>query len=174
MAREGILTKDDRIELLEGWLIAKMGKNPPHTIAKTLTRDALIAITPAGWFVATEDPVISVDSEPEPDASIVRGSIRDYLDRTPGPQDVALVVEVANSSLSRDRSRKKRLYARSGFIIYWIVNLVDRRIEVYTHPTGPAKRPDYLHRQDFGPDDMIPVVIAGHEMGRLAVRDLLP
>ena len=174
MAERGILTKDDRIELLEGWLIAKMGKNPPHTIAKTLTRDVLIAIAPAGWFVATEDPVISVDSEPEPDVSIVRGSIRDYRHRIPGPQDVALVVEVADSSLARDRSKKKRLFARSGFPTYWIINLVDRQIEAYTRPTGPVKRPDYLDRQDFGQDEMIPLVIEGREIGRLAVRDLLP
>ena len=174
MAEQGILTKDDRIELLEGWLIAKMGKNPPHMVAKNLTRNALAAIMPAQWFVTTEDPVISVDSEPEPDIAIVRGFIRDYLDRTPGPRDVALVVEVAESSLSRDRSRKKRLYARSEFAVYWIINLVNRRIEVYSRPTGPTRKPDYLGRQDFGPDDLIPLVIDGHEVARIAVRDLLP
>ena len=81
---------------------------------------------------------------------------------------------MADSSLSRDRSRKKRLYARSGFVIYWLINLVENRIEVYTEPTGPVEEPDYLGRQDFGPDEMIPLVIEGREVGRLAVRDLLP
>jgi Uma2 family endonuclease len=174
MAERGILTKDDRIELLEGWLIAKMSKNRPHTVAKGLTRNALMAITPADWFVTTEDPITAVDSQPEPDISIVRGSIGDYLDRAPGPQNVALVVEVADSSLARDRSSKKRLYARSGFAVYWIVNLVNRRIEVYTEPTGLVAKPDYACREDFGPDEMIPLVIEGREVGRLAVRDLLP
>ncbi len=105
---------------------------------------------------------------------IVRGSRRDYHEGSPGPGDVALVVEVADSSLARDRSRKKRLYARSGYSVYWLINLVNRQVEIYTDPTGPVEEPDYLHRQDFGPDDMIPLVIEGREVGRLAVRDLLP
>ncbi len=174
MADADILTADDRIELLEGWLVAKMTKHPPHTIAKGLTRDALADVTPEGWFVTTEDPVTALDSDPEPDISIVRGMIRDYPDRAPGPRDVALIVEVADASLPRDRSMKKRLYARSGFGIYWLINLARNRIEVYTDPTGPVEEPDYLGRQDFGPDEMIPVVIEGREVGRLAVRDLLP
>jgi Uma2 family endonuclease len=174
MADADILTTDDRIELLEGWLVAKMTKNPPHEIAKGLTQDLLIPVTPAGWFVAVEGPTDSVDSEPEPDLMIVRGSRRDYREGSPGPGDVALVVEVADSSLSRDRSMKKRLYARSGYPIYWLINLVDNRIEVYTEPTGPVEEPDYLRRQDFGPGEMIPLVIEGRDVGRLAVRDLLP
>jgi len=55
-----------------------------------------------------------------------------------------------------------------------LINLVDRRIEVYTHPTGPTEQPDYLQRQDMGPDDTISLEIAGHEVGRILVRDLLP
>jgi Uma2 family endonuclease len=174
MVRQDIFTTDDRIELLEGWLVAKMTKHPPHEIAKGLTQDLLIPLTPAGWFVAIEGPTDTVDSEPEPDLMIVRGSRRDYREGSPGPGDVALVVEVADSSLSRDRSMKKRLYARSGYPIYWLINLVANRIEVYTDPTGPTEKPDYLRRQDFGPDEMIPLVIEGREVGRLAVRDLLP
>ena len=173
MARLGILTTDDRIELLEGWLIAKMSKNRPHTVSKGLTCDALRMILPAGWFLAIEDPATAIDSEPEPDLSIVRGSYRDYSEQTPGPQQVALLIEVADSSLFRDRMAKKRLYARAGFFTYWLINLVDHRIEVYTEPTGPIEEPDYLRRQDFGPDEMIPLIIESREVGRLAVRDLL-
>jgi Uma2 family endonuclease len=169
----GILTIVDRVELLEGWLVAKMTKKPPHTIAKGSTRDALIGLAPPGWFVTTEDPVTTIDSEPEPDISVVRGTIRDYRDRAPGPADVALIVEVADASLARDRSIKKRLYARAGFPIYWLINLVHNRIEVYTEPTGPIAKPDYLVRRDFGPDEMIPLVIEGREIGLLAVRNLL-
>lgn len=174
MAHENILTTEDRIELLEGWLVAKMTKKPPHTIAKGSTQSALLALLPAGWFLAIEDPVTAIDSEPEPDLAIIRGNCRDYPEKAPGPEHVALVVEVAHASLLRDSVRKKRLYARSGFPVYWIINLVHGRIEVYTEPSGPATRPDYGDRQDFGPADAIPLVIEGREVGRIAVADLLP
>ena len=173
MARSGILTPDDRVELLEGWLVAKMTKHRPHVISATLAYRAIEGLLPDGWFMAKEDPVLAFDSEPEPDISIVRGTVRDYSERTPGPLQVALVVEVADASLPVDRSSKKRIYARSGFAVYWLINLVDARIEVYTDPTGPVEKPDYLHRRDFGAADMIPLVIEGREVGQLAVRDLL-
>jgi Uma2 family endonuclease len=174
MAREDILTTDDRVELLEGWLIVKMTKKPPHEIAKGLTQDFLIASKPPGWFVAIEGPAGTLDSEPEPDLMVVRGARRDYQEGAPGPHQIALVVEVAYSSLAEDRSRKKRIYARSGFPLYWLINLIDHRIEVYTEPTGPIEEPDYRLHRDYGPADEIPLVIEGREVGRIAVRDLLP
>src|SRR5439155_21803197 len=99
MARAGILTKDDRVELLEGWLVAKMTKHPPHVIATGLIHDALRVIVPDGWYVSKEDPVTTLDSEPEPDLAVIRGTRRDYRDHHPGPLDVVLVVEVADTSL---------------------------------------------------------------------------
>ena len=174
MAREDILTADDRVELLEGWLVAKMTKYPPHEIAKGLAQDGLTRLVPAGWFVAIETPIAASGGDPEPDLVIVRGTRRDYPERPPGSGHVALVVEVADASLPRDRSQKKRLYARSGFPTYWLVNLVAGRIEVYSDPTGPTENPDYLHRQDFKPGDTIPVIIEGREIGRIGVGDLLP
>jgi Uma2 family endonuclease len=174
MAERGILTEDDPVELLEGWLVQKMTKNPPHTVATQLMHEALRALLPAGWFIAGQAPVTTVDSVPEPDLAVVRGQIRDYLDRHPGPRDVALVVEVADSSLAQDQGIKKRLYARSGFPVYWIVNLVDRRIEVYTDPTGSPEEPDYRQRPDYGPSHMIPVGLDSIEVGSLKVEGLLP
>ena len=173
MGRSGILTPDDRVELLEGWLFAKMTKHPPHEISKGLVQDALTTLVPALWFVGVETPIVAFDSMPEPDLVIVKGPRRDYRGKAPGPREVALVVEVAEASLADDRSIKKRLYARSMFMIYWLINLVDNRIEVYSEPTGPIEQPDYLHRQDFGPDEMIPLVIDGCEVAQIAVRDLL-
>ena len=174
MARLGILTTDDRIELLEGWLVAKMTKKPRHEIAKGPAQDLLTAMSPAGWFVTVERPTEAVDSEPEPDLVIVKVSRRDYRGGPPQSSNVALVVEVADTSLRRDRSTKKRIYLRSGYVVYWIVNLVDRRVEVYTDPSGPTDEPDYLDRRDYGPDERIPLVLEGHEIGRIAVVDLLP
>jgi Uma2 family endonuclease len=174
MARAGILTEDDPVELLEGWLVQKMTKYRPHVIATELLRRALEHLPPSGWYVAIQGPTTTVDSEPEPDLAIVRGDVRDYPDRHPGPTDVALVVEVADSSLREDRGAKKRLYARAGISVYWIVNLIDRRIELYTDPSGPVRKPDYRRERNYGADDMVPVVLNGVEVGSMLVSDLLP
>jgi len=174
MAREGILTDDDPVELLEGWLVTKMPKNPPHSVVTQLTREALARILPSGWYVDAQEPITTADSEPEPDVVVVRGDRRQYLNRHPGPQDVVLVVEVADSTLQRDRSLKKRLYAAAGISVYWIVNLLDGQIEVYTDPSGPGEQPDYHQQQNYGPIDTVPLMIEDREVGRLTVRDLLP
>jgi Uma2 family endonuclease len=174
MIRSGILTEDDLVELLEGWLITKMPKNPPHRLATQLAREALARILPTGWYVDAQEPITTEDSEPEPDITIIRGDRRQYSDRHPGPQDVALVAEVADTTLQRDRILKKRVYAFAGIPVYWIINLIERRFEVYTEPSGPVEQPDYQRRQDYNPSDEIPVIIEGREIGHLIVRELLP
>ncbi len=83
-------------------------------------------------------------------------------------------VVVSDSSLRRDQGFKKAIYAKAGIAVYWIVNLIDRRVEVYTDPTGPAAQPDYRVRHDAGEADQVPVVIEGREVARIAVRELLP
>ena len=174
MAQHGILSEDDPVELLEGWLVQKMTKYRPHSRCTYRTRRALDRLVPAGWYVDAQEPITTADSEPEPDVAVIRGNDDDYVDRHPRHDEVALVVEVADSTLQQDRTTKKRLYARAGIPVYWIANLVEGRFEVYTEPTGAARRPDYRHRQEYGPDDEIPVVLDGIEVGRLLVRDLLP
>jgi len=174
MLNAGILKSGDPVELLEGWLVQKMVKHPPHSIATQLTSEGLRSVMPAGWCVNNQEPVTTETSEPEPDVTVVRGKHRDYSDHHPGPADVGLLVEVAEASLAYDQGPKKRVYARERFPIYWIINLVENQIEVYTDPSGPAEQPDYRQRQVFRPGDEIPVVLDGHEVGRLPVRDLLP
>jgi Uma2 family endonuclease len=174
MARAGILTENDPVELLEGWLVYKMTKNPPHSVVTQLTQNALRQILPGDWFVSSQEPITLDNSEPEPDITIVRGAIRGYLSHHPGADDIALVVEVADSTLRIDRGFKKRIYARAGISTYWIINLVDKQIEVYSQPTGPSKCPDYHVRRDYLPADELPVIIDDREIGRLAVKELLP
>lgn len=99
---------------------------------------------------------------------------RAYQTRHPGPQEAALVVEVADATLRRDRTLKLRIYARASVPVYWIVNLIDRQIEVYTDPTGPAEQPSYGQHRDYGPADDAPLVLDGREVGRVAVREVLP
>jgi Uma2 family endonuclease len=85
-----------------------------------------------------------------------------------------LVIEVSDTTLQRDRTLKKQIYARGRIPVYWIINLPEQQIECYTLPSGPAERPDYQQRQDYHPTDSISVSIAGQVIGALAVTDLLP
>ena len=174
MIDAGILTEDDPVELLEGWLVEKMPKNPPHRRATRRLRLVLERILPSGWFVDIQEPITTLDSEPEPDAAVIRGDEDRYADRHPGPEDLALVVEVSAATLQRDRTLKLRIYARASVPVYWIVNLIDGRLEVYTDPTGPAEQPAYGQRRDYGRADDAPLVLDGREVGRVAVRDVLP
>ena len=174
MIDAGVLTDDDPVELLDGWLVTKMPKNPSHRIATRLTREALSHIVPSGWYVDAQEPITTMDSEPEPDVVVIRGDTRQYADRHPGPGDVALVVEVADATLKRDQETKKRLYAAAGIPIYWIVNLIENRCEVYTTPSGPVEQPDYRQRMDYGLSDTVPVMIEGIEVAQIQVCELLP
>lgn len=99
MIRSGILTDDDPVELLEGWLVLKMPKNPPHRAATRLMQDALARVVPVGWYVDAQEPITLEDSEPEPDVMIVRGETREYRDRHPGPRDVGAVIEISDTTL---------------------------------------------------------------------------
>ena len=100
----------------------------------------------------------------------MRGESRQYFNHHPGAEDIGLVVEIADSSLPQDRKLKKRIYAAAGIPVYWIVNLTKQRIEVYTEPSGA----DYQQRQDYDAEAEVPVVIEGQEVGRIAVKELLP
>jgi Uma2 family endonuclease len=173
MCRAGILDEDNRVELLEGWIVAKMTVYPRHRLSMMCTEEALERLLPAGWFVGTQIAITTGDSVPESDVAVIRGVRRDYPDRHPGPNDLALVVEDSDASLRRDQTTKKRIYALAGIPIYWIINLPASRIEVYTDPTGPPHAPDYRSHTDFGPD-AVPFVLDGREVGRIAAREQLP
>lgn len=181
MIRSGILTDDDPVELLEGWLVFKMPKNPPHRAATRLIREALESIIPAGWYVDSQEPITLADSEPEPDVAVIRGDTRQYLDRHPGPGEVGLVIEVSDTTLQRGkrshalgyRTSKKRAYARAGIPTYWIVNLPEKHIEAYSQPTAAAGA-TYELRQDYSLTSNIPVRLETTCIGLLPVNELLP
>lgn len=174
MIQAGILTEDDRVELLEGWIVPKMPHNPPHDGTIQSAGEVISSHLPPGWRVRTQSVVTTSDSEPEPDLAIVRGDRRTYLSRHPGPADVGTVVEVSDTTLARDRDLKARIYARAGIGVYWIINLVDMQIEVYTDPTGPDPSPCYRQRQDFLISQSVPLVLDGQTVAQVRVRDLLP
>lgn len=170
---KGAFANDEAYELLEGWVIRKMGKKRAHSLATRRLRQFLEPLA-KGFYVDAQEPVTTTDSEPEPDVSLVKGSAEDYPVRQPLAKDTLLVVEIAEGSVFRDRGLKKRIYARAGIPVYWIVNLKARQIEVYTEPSGPAKKPDYKKCQIIAADGTLPVVIDGKLVGKLKVKDLLP
>ncbi len=172
MAETGILTEEDRVELLEGWIIPKMTHLPPHDASISLTQTELYPRLPPDWILRIQSAINTDDSEPEPDIAVVRGPARRYARAHPKQKDIGMLVEVAESSLAEDRVRKGRLYARARIPIYWIINLIEGIIEVYTNPRG-GKEPRYTERRDYLPEDKIPLVLNGKEVARLAVRDLL-
>jgi len=174
LVRAGALTEDDPVEFLEGWLVYKMPKNRQHSLATNHTRNAIDRSILAGWHVETQEPITTESSEPEPDVLVIRGEADDYPDRHPGPDDIALLIEVADTTLDRDRGLKKRLYAQSAIAVYWIVNLVDRRVEVYAEPTGPAVAPDYARREDYDSSQSVPLIVEGQQIAEIPVADLLP
>jgi Uma2 family endonuclease len=172
MVSSGAFKARDRFHLINGYLVAKMTQNPPHVVADELCGGALARLIPTGWHVLAGKPIRlpGRDSEPEPDRSVVRGTIRDYENRHPGPDDIAMVVEVANSSLQEDREMAAAVYGPSGIPVYWIVNLVNRQVEVYTDP-GPQ---GYRSRADFLEGQSVAVVVDGQHLGQVAVLDILP
>jgi Uma2 family endonuclease len=160
----------DRFHLINGFLVAKMPQNNPHCTADDLCGKALNHVLPLGWYVRASKPVrLPPGSMPEPDRCVVRGTIRDYSTRSPGPTDVALIAEFADSGLLEDRNLG-RIYADSGIPIYWIVNLVDRQVEVYTNP-GVA---GYQSTEIFKAGQNVPVTIDGVLAGQIPVAELLP
>lgn len=173
MIEAGILTADDPVELIAGWLINKRPKKPNHRLTTRRIRDALERIAPGGCYVDSQEPITTEDSEPEPDVVVVRGDPEDYGDRHPGPRDVALVVEVSDATLNRDRTLKKHLYARAGIPVYWITNLPQAQLEVYSDPAPSTEPADYRYRRVVGMDDEVDVDLPGLETVRLKVRDLI-
>ncbi|MGH7332374.1 MAG: Uma2 family endonuclease [Candidatus Rokuibacteriota bacterium] len=161
------------LELIGGQLVvAEQGAY--HVSAIGTADDALRAILPAGWIVRTQAPVaLDDESEPEPDLAVVPGRRADY--RASHPTRPVLAVEVADSSLGFDRRQKGSLYARAGIQDYWIVNLVDRVLEVYRDPAPDSAGPygwRYQSVTTLGPSAVvIPLAFASSQ---LAVTDRLP
>ncbi|HVA48180.1 MAG TPA: Uma2 family endonuclease [Pirellulales bacterium] len=161
MIAAGALTSEDRVELLEHYVVLKMPHKPPHdsTIQRMLR--PLLRSLPAGWDLRVQSAITLSDSEPEPDFAIVRGSSADYEGHHPFAADVGLLIEVADTSLARDQHDKARIYANANVPVYWVVNLVDRRIEVYRQPSGGDAAAEYAASQFYRTGDTVPVVFDG-------------
>jgi Uma2 family endonuclease len=141
VAKLGEIFPDQKYELIEGELIDKMGQKPPHSTVVAVLNKIFGGAFPGKVriqaTISLPDPE-GIQSEPEPDVVIVRQDVSEYFYRHPGPKDIALLIEVADTSLQMDRTTKSRLYARCGIELYWVVDIPGRRIIVYRNP-GPEE-----------------------------------
>jgi Uma2 family endonuclease len=174
MIDAGIFAPGDRVELIDGEIIEVSPQNSGHTTAVRLTEDALRAAFGAGFEVRTQMPLaLDPHSEPEPDVAVVPGSPRAY--RHAHPATALLVVEVADSTLAYDREQKSSLYARAGITDYWLLNLVDRRLEVYRDAVPMAQARygwGYQTIQQYTSEGAVVPLAAPHVL--IAIVDLLP
>lgn len=172
LADAGILAPDERVELLEGEIVTMTPQHGPHSASIGLADAALRkAFGPAHWIRIQLPLIVDPDSEPEPDLAVVPGSPRDYV--TEHPRTALLVVEIADSTLERDRSYKSPIYARAGIPEYWIVNLIERRLEIYRDPIGsPGQPARYQVLRHAAATETVSLLSIPH--GSIAVADLLP
>jgi Uma2 family endonuclease len=173
MIRAGVLLDGEPVELLEGWMVKKVSHGIPHDSSMDAFEGILPTLLPADWFMRCQRAVTLDDSEPEPDYAIVRGPRNRYRNNHPTAADVGLVVEFSVSSLRIDRVGKGRIYARAGIPVYWIVNVTDKQIEVYTQPTGTAAAAAYAKRDDYAVGTAAPVVLDGTTVGTITVVEVV-
>jgi Uma2 family endonuclease len=171
MVETGILAADEPVELLEGELVVVSPQGPEHQTVTERLRRRLEAIYGDRFHARSHSTIqASGDSLPEPDVAILRGEVDDYLRRLPTGADLALAVEVSNTTQTTDR-RKAELYARAGVPVYWLLDLAARRLEVRSHPLAPPAESEYAERRTYGEDDDVPVPETD---AFLSVREILP
>lgn len=174
MAEAGIFAPGERVELVEGEIIQMTPQRSPHAVAVSLVYEELRSAFGPGSYVRQQLPLaLGEESEPEPDAGVVRGAPRDYVDAHPGT--ALLVVEVSEATLEFDRGPKARMYAKARIPEYWLLNLIERVLEVRRDP-GPAcdGSPEFSYRQfrRYAPQETVrPLAAPGRE---IRVGDLLP
>ena len=168
------LFRGDAVELIGGHLVVAEPQGSYHATAVGAADDAIRAVLPPGFIVRAQMPVaLDDESAPEPDLAVVPGARGDYRDAHPAR--AALVVEVADSSLELDRAHKGSLYARAGIQDYWIVNLIDRTVEVHRDPGPDPSAPygwRYRSMQTLAPPAR--VALLALPAAQICVADLLP
>jgi Uma2 family endonuclease len=141
MAEAGILHEDDRVELLDGELYEMTPIGDDHAGTTNYLNAALSRRLDVRYLVAIQNPIrLSDYSEPEPDITLLRPQNNYYRDRKPRPDDVLLLIEIADTSIDYDQTTKLPRYAAAGIVEVWIVNLGDDRVEVYRDPIGGQYR----------------------------------
>ena len=168
--------QDQRVELIDGEILDMPSQKNYHGAAITQSMDALRLAFGIGFWVRNQLSLdLSPHSVPDPDLAVVPGSPQGVTAATPNPTTALLVVEVSDSSLPYDRSYKASLYSAAGITDYWIVNLVQRQLEVYRDPVADSTQLfgfRYNSRTILDPPDTITPLAAPH--ASITVADLLP
>jgi Uma2 family endonuclease len=162
-----------RYELIDGLIVEMPVVNPPHKAAVRQLADVLRPLAGTTFLCDVQAPITLAGSEPQPDYAVSIGPAERYATRHAGPGDVVFVVEVSDRTLAYDRGVKLRLYAAARIPVYWVVNIPDRVVEVYTQPRG-GKNPAYRTRTDYPPGTDIPVVLRGTAVGTVPAAAVLP
>jgi Uma2 family endonuclease len=164
MIAAGILTEEDRVELIEGEIVEMSPISDDHVFAVNSLTDMLIVKLAGQVVVSVQNPIrLSGRSRPQPDIALWRPAKRRSL---PGPEDILLLIEISDSMLAFDRDVKLPLYAKAEIIEVWIVNLIDERIEVYRQPSDGG----YRSVEYAGPDDVVsPLSFPGVEFSVEAI-----
>lgn len=152
----GFFAENDRIELIRGEIIEMAPKRTPHSVCNSLVWKRLYELIGKQAEIRIQEPITLLDSEPEPDVVIARLKADNYLAAHPTAQDIILIIEIADSTLKYDREVKLPLYAEARINNYWIFNLVDRRLEVYSQPFSDTHNKfDYKTKNIFLPEEEI-------------------
>ncbi len=174
MMGAGVLYEGEPVELLEGLVVCKISKGTPHESCVRRLTVRLPRYLPDCWFVQIQNAIGLADGEPEPDGAILRGDVADFDGHHPEPDEIGVVVEVSDSSLIADRRDKGRQYSRAAIAVYWVMNLIDRQVEVYTDPDPSADPPRYQTTTIYTPGQDVPVVLEGVQVATIPAADLLP
>jgi len=141
MGTAGILSEDDRVELIDGEIVAMTPIGPRHNAAVNRANRAMMAAVDDKAIVQVQGSVrLDLYHEPQPDLVLLRPRADDYASQLPGPADILLIVEVADSSSEYDREVKSRVYARARIEEYWLADLTANAVFVYSQPEADTYR----------------------------------
>jgi Uma2 family endonuclease len=167
MAETGILREDDRVELLDGELYEMTPIGDDHAGTTNYLNEVLSRRRDVRFTVAVQNPIrLSDYSEPEPDITLLRPHDTYYRDRKPRPDDVLLLIEIADTSIDYDQTTKLPRYAAAGIVEVWIVNLGDDRVEVYRDPVGDryVTQKVIVRGDSVSPQALPDLVLSVHEI----------
>lgn len=171
---QGFFSPEERLELIEGFLIAMSPVHPPHAYATAHITEEFIHLLGRQVSVRSQLPITlpTEGSEPEPDFLVAERA--EYIDSHPGPSDILLVGEVSDSTLNFDRTTKLSIYARSGIVEYWILNLVDKQLEIYREPELSADGAEGTYRVKLTREPSESVSLLAFPDIKISLKEIFP
>lgn len=176
MIELGLIPTESRVYLWNGKIYEATARTVSQSAARAAFAQAVLRRLPPGWLLWPENPIrLNERSAPMPDYSLVRGTADDYLraNRHPEAADVGMMVEISVTTLSKDLGERCEQYARALIPVYWVADVLGRRILVHTEPEIVDGLGRYTRVERFGPGQLIPLILDGRELDRIAYVELL-